>query len=537
MPTVTDNTLDALLTPERQRGQMVTNSIRQLTQQMTDTNDEDEPTPKRSRYLKFTPEQLSQLIVACSTTGTLPHNIQQSSPTSVLPSNAHTPSYVANAKYEEICCKAIKPTYDGTEADLMPFLLRLDIRRQDEGWVPATYIEVEDNTFDLTTDFAHITEQQVVQVVSSRWKAPTVDLDKHTVGHETYQARLLAKCLLASISSDLALTLINRIPNTYRNDGTYLLWALSNNIYRNNIAFMESIREKIVDTTVIQHQNDVEKYLIFIKNHLRMITSKSTSTKRFNGLITYILRQLKTTQNQIFLRYIQDLHVAYQEGQLPKYTPLKLISDVEDKIRVLRHTEVWDSTTNTDTPAMALQAAPTFSDQLKDFLANHIAAEVKRLIPSSKQNPAGKDTKDNKDGKSKFRQPHPEWLFIAPQNLEERKTVQNRTYNWCTKCNRGSGQWVITHTDDTHRADYIHPNKRQDGSRRPPAQPVANAAQLATPSPATNDAATTQPGQLSLSEGITNAFRFDVQEYHDDDWAVLPATRCFMALTLCLVST
>jgi hypothetical protein len=71
-----------------------------------------------------------------------------------------------------------------------------------------------------------------------------------------------------------------------------------------------------------------------------MITIKSTLTTHFNGLITYILRQLKTTLNQIFLCYIQDLHVSYQEGTMHKYTPWKLILDVEDKIRGLRHAEV-----------------------------------------------------------------------------------------------------------------------------------------------------------------------------------------------------
>jgi len=279
MPTGNNNNASVLSMPVLQRGQFVTDSIRQLMQNITDTNDgEEEPTPKRSRYLKFTPEQLSQLIVACSTPGATPTTINQSSPTSAITSTVPAPSYVANAKYEEICCKATKPTYDGTEVELMPFLLCLDIRRQDEGWAPATYVKIDDKTFDLTTDFAHVMESQIVQIVSLRWTAATVDLDNHTIGHETYQAWLLAKCLLASISLDLALTLINHIPTTYCNNGTYLLWTLSNIIYRNNITFIESIREKIVNTTVVHHQNDVEKYLIFIKNHLRMITSKSTST-------------------------------------------------------------------------------------------------------------------------------------------------------------------------------------------------------------------------------------------------------------------
>jgi len=246
---------------------------------MTEANDDDEPVPKHSRYLRFTPEQLSQLIVACSTPGNGTQHASLGSPTSTAVIAPSAPAYVTNAKYEEISCKPIKPSYDGTEADLMPFLLRLDIRRQDEAWSPATYVKINSKTFDLTTDFAHVTESHVTTIASNRWDAQTVDVDKHTLGHETYYACLLAKCLLASISPALALTLVNRIPSQYRNDGTYLLCTLCNNIYRNNIAFVESIREKIVSATVVQHNNDVEKYLLSIKNCLRMITSQSPSTK------------------------------------------------------------------------------------------------------------------------------------------------------------------------------------------------------------------------------------------------------------------
>ncbi len=89
------------------------------------------------------------------------------------------------------------------------------------------------------------------------------------------------------------MTLMNHIPTAYRNDGTYMLWAITNNIYRNNITFVESIREKIAMATLAGHDNDVERYLIFIKNTLRMIIAKPSSGKKFNGLITYILHQLR----------------------------------------------------------------------------------------------------------------------------------------------------------------------------------------------------------------------------------------------------
>jgi len=142
-------------------------SIRHITQQMTEVNGEDEPVSKRCRYLKFTPEQLSQLIVACSTPGNRTPRISLGSPSSTAVIASSAPAYGTNAKYEEISCKPINPSYDGTEADLMPFLLRLDIRHQDEGWSPAAYVKVNSKTFDLTTDFTHVTESHVAGM--PRW--------------------------------------------------------------------------------------------------------------------------------------------------------------------------------------------------------------------------------------------------------------------------------------------------------------------------------------------------------------------------------
>ncbi len=255
-------------------------------------------------------------------------------------------------------------------------------------------------------------------------------MDKRTIGHDTCNARLLAKCLLASISTDLTVTLINRILQLYRNDGTYILWALTNNIYRNNIAFIETIREKIFITDLTQHNQDIEKYLIFIKNNLRLITTQSSPSEQHIGLITYSLHQLKQTKNQIFLRYVQDLHVKYQEAKLPGYTPAKLLLDVEDKICVLKHAEVWDTRPHLDTPAMALNTTPTLDAQMKEFLANHITMELKRLAETTKT-----PGNDGREGKFRPKFQHQEWMFQPPSSPSDTKTVQGCNYQWCAKCN------------------------------------------------------------------------------------------------------
>jgi hypothetical protein len=262
-----------------------------------------------------------------------------------------------------------------------------------------------------------------------------------------------------------------------------------------------------------------------------MISPSNNKTKQHNGLITYILRQLRLSPNAIFQRYIQDLHIEYQEGKLPKYSPFRLIQDCEDKIRVLRHAEAWINPTTSDTPAMALQSPPTLTEQLKDFLANQISTELQKLIQRGKSTgrEGGKDGRTGGDGKTRHRFQHQEWMFQPPSQNSDTKTVNGRTYNWCTKCNRGQGQWVQAHTTATHLDDFIPPNRRQDSARRSNAQ---RSAQMAQPQDTTDSATKrahfdpnmtqdkdhqSQTAQLSLSEGLTNCFRFDVQDFLPQD--------------------
>jgi hypothetical protein len=105
------------------RGTSVTDSRLQVTNIMDSTNDDDEPGAKCLCYLKLTSDQLSQLIVACSSQLAS----QGGNPSLVLHHPSTTPAYIANANYEEICCRPIKPIYKGTKDDLMPFLLLIDI--------------------------------------------------------------------------------------------------------------------------------------------------------------------------------------------------------------------------------------------------------------------------------------------------------------------------------------------------------------------------------------------------------------------------
>ncbi len=138
------NVLD---TPPHLRGSVITDLISNFTRNLDQDPSEEAPndTAMHPKYLKLTPTQLSQLLQACSSPSVQAPNLH-GSPTSIIAQPTLTPAYLNNAKYEDICCKPIKPCYDGTETDLMSFLLRLDIRLQDEGWAPPTYVTIASDT-------------------------------------------------------------------------------------------------------------------------------------------------------------------------------------------------------------------------------------------------------------------------------------------------------------------------------------------------------------------------------------------------------
>jgi hypothetical protein len=74
--------------------------------------------------------------------------------------------------------------------------------------------------------------------------------------------------------------------------------------------------------------------------------SKNTHDASHSGLIIYILCQLHLTTKPVFQSFIQDSHIQYQEAKIPQYIPYQLLLDVEEKIKVLKHTREWDGGCN-----------------------------------------------------------------------------------------------------------------------------------------------------------------------------------------------
>jgi hypothetical protein len=261
-----------------------------------------------------------------------------------------------------------------------------------------------------------------------------------------------------SITNEFLPTILNRIPHLLRNDGTYLLWSLSHNIHRNNISFTEHISEKIRLATLSQFNNDVTNYIIFLKDNLRMITNPTAPTSEHNGLITYILRQLKDSTIYMFQKYIGELHVDYQEAKLGNITVTKLLLQIEDKIRVLKHAGEWIEADTAQPTAMALVAGTKLLPQLEEILSKQIKAQLTQLIERNKSLQSHNNNNNNNTNRTGF--VHQEWMFVPPSTSGETQQYNNKTFTWCTKCRQGKGQWVSAHDSNTH-VDGFRPTSRR----------------------------------------------------------------------------
>jgi len=401
----------------------ISSHLGSLLDGLTDTSQAENP----SIASNISPHDLTELVQCFRRQQTAIDALSKlPTPPSPLPSPprqppAITPDFFSNAKYEDIVCKPFKPQFDGTPDNLVPFLNRLDIRRHNESWGSITYVTVNGRQLDLIRNFSQIPETTVTREAKLRWEAITNSRDKHTLSHPTFNARILAKLLLKSLTDDFSITIVNRIPTALCNDGPLFLWTICHHFHRNNVAFVESTKHRIRSATLANFSNDPCAYILHIKDNLRLITLNDGASSDHNDLLIHLFTQLTSAPIKAFAEWAQKLYVDYLEAKLTIMTPTTFLKDADDKAQVLKHAGQWQ---DTETPAvMALQAAfdpqRQESHQTIQRLMAHIG-QIHRRLPHLQQHRqyTPKHPDDNRDGKRLFSDgspySHPTWMVTPP---------------------------------------------------------------------------------------------------------------------------
>jgi hypothetical protein len=139
---------------------------------------------------------------------------------------------------------------------------------------------------------------------------------------------------------------------------------------------------------------------------------------------------------------MRKFRVAFQEGKHSALSISKLIFSIEDKVRVLKHTNEWHPADVSMLPAMALNTTSHNSDAFHDYIHSQVKLQLSKILSSLQ----GQDGSNKPSPKSTY----PEWMFVAPADMSEIKHWNGKDWHWCAKCHNGRGQWASTHDTSTH---------------------------------------------------------------------------------------
>jgi hypothetical protein len=367
----------------------------------------------------------------------------------MVPPMLKTPDIFDNAKFEQIACAGLDTRYDGSPERLIPTLNAIHIRRQNEVWFAATFMIQDGSKLDMVWNFSQLCQETVLNQAKHLWNTPNASTERHVRGSELYNSRLLAVFLMNSLTTDFATILHSRIDQDYSNDGPLLLITMCNHIHRNHLAFVESIKNKIRMATLTEFNNDVQVFLRFLQDNLRLITSAGANKADHTDLVPHILLQLRTTTIPIFQQSVLNWQREYMENKL-KLTPSSLVTMADEECQVLKHANQWVETI--DLSIVAMQALLHTNKEGSATIFKSLVANFSELV--KKQNDNNKEIKQQRyEGtRSNSFNPNnnPDWIYTPPDDIKQTRYFNGRTWYFCTKCGR-NGRWVVTHSDDTHQ--------------------------------------------------------------------------------------
>jgi hypothetical protein len=369
-------------------------------------------------------------------------------PTTIPPA-IKVPDIYDNARFEQIACLGLDPKYDGSPDQLIPILNAIHIRRQNEVWFAATFMVQDRCKLDMVRNFSQLRQETVLNQAKSLWNKPNATIERHLRGTDLYNSRLLAVFLMNSLSTEFATILHSRIDQDFSTDGPLLLFTMCNHIHRNHLAFVESIKNKIRMATLADFKNDVQGFLIFLQDNLRLITSAGADKTDHTDLVPHILLQLRMTMIPIFQQSVLTWQREYMENKL-KLTPSSLVTLADEECQVLKHANQWVETI--DPSIVAMQALFHNNKEGSANIFKSLTANFSELV--KKQNDINKEFKQHRSEGTRLTgfnpNNNPDWIFTPPHDITQTRYFNGRTWYFCTKCGR-NGRWVVTHSDDTHR--------------------------------------------------------------------------------------
>jgi len=366
----------------------------------------------------------------------------------------------AYSKLPDIMTEQIKPMFNGTIPSFFTFLFQLRERRSIcHFWASATRLQ----DIDLLLHFTTVDFEKTLSHLSARW-TPTFRARIYKPGSLACAAQLLYQVLTTSIKVNIRRKVSQRLqqfPNL-DGDGTAFWLCLTRILFPNSHIFTSSIKTQIRQLS-LKLGGDLNEYIMQIEDFIHLLGPYPT-----DELLPDLFREFKSIPRHYFNKAILDLEQDYYLGRQPDLTCLTLCAKVTEIKRIQEQAQQWDAPIPEDPNIMALRS--TIVQQQTALIAQQQVLESLTTRSLRQDRTNGTYDRNNNNNTRNL----PRWVREKPQDLDETREFNNRTWYYCSKCRKGTGSWNITHTTGGHITNYYnqHPpmirntNNNSHGFRR-----------------------------------------------------------------------
>jgi len=405
----------------------------------------------------FSADQLKDLLVQL--TGTL-------RATATQPNGAKEENPLAIARAEYYISQGLSMKFDGSQAQLAPWIKKFKALRNNALWREATYLEYNSKRYDILTEFTKIKESMIKPGAQQRCTPTNQVKSLKPDNEELFYARILGKVVISSVTDEFYTTLQNYSGDDLANDGPMLLWLILTHFHTSTITYQEQLKQQLRARSLCSDDaEDVEAYLLWLRHQLDILQTTSASPgDTHNDLLEPIFQQLLTTKSTRLRRLVEDWHLSYHSEE-KSFSPASLVEITEKKCKALRQSN--QLYTSTDAEIMALLSS---NNSLSVTKTNQSGTRTQTSHQS------GTRTQISQSQRGAHRPPRPQWFDKPPTLPHQTHQHDNREWHWCPKCGT-NGKWVCTHTAKTH-TDGFSKKRRGDQStkdRRPSPTPPAAA--------------------------------------------------------------
>ena len=335
-------------------------------------------------------------------------------------------------------CKSLygeKELFNLDTESLMMFLDAVQRRSRSQGWQifdipnganPAVNKNLLTEHGELTLENIRAYIEPIITAHNSR---------------EEQEDEQLFDCLFASITKEAAKAVTLR-DTEYTIQGEYsglmLLKIIISEAYIETKSTVNLMLTKLtaeLPKVMAEHGNNVKDFNNDIRETIKRLQASNAAP---GNILPQLLKVYKNCDSpgSEFSFYIRQLENSYNDGSVP-LTDKTMMAFAQKKYEELVEAKTYTGKSEEDKAIIALEAkVEQLNKQLKEN-------------SSSSGNTSNSSNSGNSTGNSNRQKNIPKWITTAPKDGESRKkTVNGKTYHWCTGGTSHKPKWVIHEPKD-----------------------------------------------------------------------------------------